>query len=195
MVDAREILTMWHEGALSKGDALSWLARIASRDGFELTLCHLSPDWKIDLEKWIFHNYDNDVDADDFLIFGDPDPDRAAFRRQVDTLRVWIKAQKSLPDSGMRAPAEILEEWRAGGLARGSMMSELVQIAGEIGPDEVLRELPENLRSQLEQEIFQNFDNDLGPEDFVSIGAPPPEPEVFRRQMTVLREWISKRKR
>jgi hypothetical protein len=103
MVEAHEILAMWHEGAFSKGDALSWLARIASRDGVEPTLQRLPETWKVELEKWIFHTYDNDVDADDFLIFGDPDPDRRAFREQVASLRAWIRerrSQRSQPGSG-----------------------------------------------------------------------------------------------
>lgn len=94
----------------------------------------------------------------------------------------------------MRQPAEILAEWYEGGLARGSMLGELIEVAGEVGPDEVLDQLPLDLQSQLKKEILDNFDNNLGPDDFVSIGAPPPDPEVFRRQMIVLREWIAKRK-
>jgi hypothetical protein len=95
----------------------------------------------------------------------------------------------------MRQPAEILAEWYEGGLARGSMLGELVEVAGEIGPDEVLNQLPRDLQSQLEKEIIEHFDNNLAPEDFVSIGVPPPDPEGFCRQLVVLREWISKRNR
>jgi hypothetical protein len=99
MVEVHEILTMWHEGAFSKGDALSWLARIACRDGVERTFEILPSDWREELRQSIFHLYDNDVDADDFVIFGDPNPDRQAFREEVETLRSWIRAQRSEPAS------------------------------------------------------------------------------------------------
>lgn len=88
-------ITSWYdEGALSKGDALSKLADLAAIEGVDATLQELPTAWRAELEEWIFEVYDNEVDSDDFLDFGDPDPDLEQRRKAIGVLREWIGGRK-----------------------------------------------------------------------------------------------------
>ncbi len=88
-------ITSWYdEGAFSKGDALSKLADLAAMEGVDATLLELPMVWRAELEEWIFEVYDNEVDSDDFLDFGDPDPDLEQRRKVIGVLREWIGRRK-----------------------------------------------------------------------------------------------------
>lgn len=92
---SNEIIAEYEEGAMSKGDALSRLTDVAAADGVEATLRELPGGWREELESWIVRVYDNDIDSDDFLSFGDPEPDLVLRRRDIGVLREWIKMYKS----------------------------------------------------------------------------------------------------
>ncbi len=90
-----EIVSWYDEGAFSKGDALSKLTDLAALKGVDATLQELPTEWRAELEGWIFEVYDNEVDSDDFLDFGDPAPDLAQRRKAIGVLREWIRARRS----------------------------------------------------------------------------------------------------
>jgi hypothetical protein len=90
-----EIIEMYEEGVLPKADVLSKLTDVAAANGVEHTLQILPEPWTKDLEKWIFDVYDNEVHSDDFLSFGDPEPDLELRRRDIAILREWIATRKA----------------------------------------------------------------------------------------------------
>lgn len=92
---SEEILSEYAQGIYSQGDALSRLADIAAESGVEATLCTLPDAWRIALEQWIFDTYDNNVEPDQFLFFGDPAPDLEQHRKHTTNLREWIRKTKN----------------------------------------------------------------------------------------------------
>lgn len=90
------ILSEYEEGIYSKGDTLSKLADLAAASGVERILHTLPEPWRVALEQWIFDTYDNDVEPDQFLFFGDPAPDLEYHRRNTAILREWIQEKKNL---------------------------------------------------------------------------------------------------
>ncbi|HRC56780.1 MAG TPA: hypothetical protein PKU97_12695 [Kofleriaceae bacterium] len=93
---SEEILSEYEEGIYSRGDTLSRLTDVAAADGIERTIRALPDSWQAALEQWIFDTYDNDVESDQFLFFGDPSPDRDQHRRNTAILREWIREKKNL---------------------------------------------------------------------------------------------------
>jgi hypothetical protein len=93
-VTVEEIIEMYEEGVLTKGETLERLADMAASGDVGRLLVSLSPVWRKDVELYIFNMYDNDVDSDDFIQFGDPDPDLDLRRRRIDALRAWIATHK-----------------------------------------------------------------------------------------------------
>jgi hypothetical protein len=89
-----EIIAMYEEGNSSKGDALSQIARAVADSVVADMLRTLPESWQKEVKQWIFDIYDNDIDSDDFISFGDPDPDLQARRRQIGRLREWIRSEK-----------------------------------------------------------------------------------------------------
>lgn len=93
---SEEILSEYEEGIYSRGDTLSRLTDVAAANGIESTIRTLPEPWRAALEQWIFDTYDNDVESDHFLFFGDPAPDLEQHRRNTAILREWIREKKKL---------------------------------------------------------------------------------------------------
>lgn len=90
---------------------------------------------------------------------------------------------------------QILDEWDQGLLGRGELDAALIWTAGALGPDAVLPLLPPDMRECLRVAIFRTYDNDVPDDEFFWINQSPPDLEVSRRALEVLRAWIAEEKR
>lgn len=87
---------------------------------------------------------------------------------------------------------EILSEYAQGIYSQGDALSRLADIAAESGIEATLSTLPDAWRVALEQWIFDTYDNDMAPDQFLFFGDPAPDLEQHRKNTTILREWIRK---
>mgnify|MGYP003380456600 CR=1 FL=1 len=92
---SNEIIAAYEEGLFSKMETLSRLTNVAADQGVELTLGEMPQPWRDDLEQWIFGQYDNDLDSNQFVAIGDPCPDLIQRRVAIGVLRDWIKHARS----------------------------------------------------------------------------------------------------
>jgi hypothetical protein len=89
-----EVIEEYASGAFTQGEALDKLAELAAVNGVGAILGKLPLMWRKDLELHIFHMYDNETDSDDYIDFGDPEPDLALRRKNITVLRDWIAKKK-----------------------------------------------------------------------------------------------------
>jgi hypothetical protein len=89
-----EIIEEYTSGAFTLGEALDRLAELAAINRVDTFLNKLPIMWRKEVELHIFHMYDNEIDSDDFIDFGDPEPDLALRRKHITSLREWIAKKK-----------------------------------------------------------------------------------------------------
>ena len=89
---------------------------------------------------------------------------------------------------------ELVEEYERGGVSLLETLDLICDQAASGDIEAELRSLPPWWRKDVELYIFDTYDNDVSPEDFLWIGPAEPEPEKLRRSTLALRAWIAKKK-
>lgn len=85
---------------------------------------------------------------------------------------------------------EVIAAYEDGLFSKMEALSRLTNIAAHQGVELMLAEMPQPWRADLEQWIIDQYDNDIEPDQFVSIGDPHPDLIQRRVAIGILRDWI-----
>lgn len=85
---------------------------------------------------------------------------------------------------------EIMAAYEDGLFSKMEALSRLTNVAADQGVEQTLVEMPQPWRAELEQWILSQYDNEVDPDQFVSIGDPCPDLIQRRKFIGALRDWI-----
>lgn len=89
---------------------------------------------------------------------------------------------------------EVIAEYDEGVWSKGDALSKISEIAVANGAEATIRALPEDWRKDLENWIFEVYDNDIDSDVFFSYHDPDPDLVLRRRHIAALRAWIATKK-